>query len=96
MLVRSHEGRPIKIEGNAEHPDSNGGTNAWTQASILNLYDVDRARRFTQGANAVPKQTVLNHLSQVAQKFQGNSGAGLCFLIEPGLSPSRLRLQEFI
>ena len=29
-------GRPTKIEGNPEHPGSLGGTDVFTQASILN------------------------------------------------------------
>jgi len=37
-------GRPTKVEGNAEHPGSLGGTDVFTQASILNLYDPDRLR----------------------------------------------------
>src|SRR5215472_2429682 len=46
LVVRSHDGRPIKVEGNNLLPDSNGGTDRYTQASILNLYDPDRARQF--------------------------------------------------
>ncbi|HVB59501.1 MAG TPA: TAT-variant-translocated molybdopterin oxidoreductase [Candidatus Acidoferrales bacterium] len=44
VLVESHMGRPTKIEGNAEHPGSQGGTDVFMQASILNLYDPDRLR----------------------------------------------------
>ena len=47
LLVKSNDGRPTKLEGNAQHPDSNGGTDRYTQASILNLYDPDRALQFT-------------------------------------------------
>ena len=32
LLVKSSDGRPTKIEGNPEHPDSNGATDPWTQA----------------------------------------------------------------
>jgi MoCo/4Fe-4S cofactor protein with predicted Tat translocation signal len=96
LVVKSHEGRPIKIEGNSEHPDSNGGTNAWAQASILNLYDVDRAKRFTRGGNAIDREAAISQLTQLGQRFAGNQGAGLAFLVEPRNSPSRQRLQQFI
>jgi molybdopterin-containing oxidoreductase family iron-sulfur binding subunit len=96
LVVKSHEGRPIKIEGNAEHPDSNGGTNAWAQASILNLYDVDRAKRFMRGGNTLPREAAFSHLAQIGQRYAANQGAGLAFLTEPRNSPSRQRVQEFI
>ncbi len=43
LLVTCVDGRPIKIEPNNEHP-SGGGTDVYSQASILDLYDPDRAR----------------------------------------------------
>jgi MoCo/4Fe-4S cofactor protein with predicted Tat translocation signal len=96
LLVKSHEGRPIKIEGNAEHPDSNGGTNTWAQASILNLYDVDRAKRFRRGDATITREAAIAQLAQIGQTFAANQGQGLAFLIEPRNSPSRQRVQEFI
>ena len=44
LLVESHMGRPTKVEGNPEHPGSRGGTDVFTQASILGLYDPDRSQ----------------------------------------------------
>ena len=39
IVVKTREGRPIKIEGNAKSSITRGGTNARVQASILSLYD---------------------------------------------------------
>lgn len=44
VLVTSREGRPIKIEGNPEHPSSLGAAGVLEQAAVLSLYDPDRAR----------------------------------------------------
>ncbi len=48
IVVESQEGRPTKVEGNPQHPMSQGAADAWAQASVLNLYDPHRS--------AVPKR----------------------------------------
>ncbi len=42
VLVKTREGRPIKIEGNDLSPITKGGTSARAQASVLSLYDTNR------------------------------------------------------
>ena len=44
LLVKTKEGRPVKIEGNPLHPLNRGGVSARAQASILSLYDPDRLK----------------------------------------------------
>src|SRR5205823_2574089 len=44
VLVSSREGRPIKIEGNPDHPGSLGAADSITQATLLSLYDPDRSQ----------------------------------------------------
>jgi molybdopterin-containing oxidoreductase family iron-sulfur binding subunit len=96
LVVKSYEGRPIKIEGNALYPGSNGGTDRYAQASILDLYDPDRARHFKQDGKVVSREEALKALESLSQKFAGNQGDGLAFLAESSTSPSRARLQKII
>jgi MoCo/4Fe-4S cofactor protein with predicted Tat translocation signal len=96
LLVKATDGRPIKIEGNPDHPDSNGGTNLWAQASILNLYDVDRAKRFTRAGNSIDAQTAFQYLTQLANQWAQNGGEGVAFLSEPSNSPSRDRIKGLL
>jgi MoCo/4Fe-4S cofactor protein with predicted Tat translocation signal len=42
ILVKTREGRPIKIEGNPSSPITKGGTSARVQASVLDLYNTER------------------------------------------------------
>ena len=44
VLVKTREGRPIKIEGNPYAPMTEGGTSARAQASVLDLYDTNRTK----------------------------------------------------
>ncbi len=45
VLVKTREGRPIKIEGNDLSPVTMGGTSARAQASVLDLYDTFRLKQ---------------------------------------------------
>ena len=94
LVVKSYEGRPTKIEGNKLHPDSNGGTDRFAQASILGLYDPDRAARFTHLGNNVTREAAFDFLAGLARSAESNRGQGLAFLMERSDSPSRQRLQK--
>ncbi len=42
VLVKTYDGRPIKIEGNGDCALTRGKADAFTQAALVNLYDPDR------------------------------------------------------
>ena len=48
LLVKSYDGRPIKIEGNPLHPESQGASDILSQAAILEMYDPDRSQSLKQ------------------------------------------------
>ena len=53
IVVKTREGRPIKIEGNELSAVSGGGTSAQVEASILSLYDKERLQNPTKNGNPV-------------------------------------------
>ena len=44
LLVKSDEFRPIKIDGNPEHAYNHGGSDPYSQGTLLDLYDPDRSQ----------------------------------------------------
>jgi MoCo/4Fe-4S cofactor protein with predicted Tat translocation signal len=53
IVVKTRDGRPIKIEGNEKSSITKGGTSARVQASVLNLYDTARLRQpYAEGHEA--------------------------------------------
>ena len=99
LLAKSFEGRPIKIEGNPDHPASLGATDATTQATVLDVYDPDRSVRpmaSNGGTTQVAKtyedfeRFAINHFGQLRQQ----GGAGLAVLCDASSSPTRAALRQ--
>jgi len=88
VLVESHEGRPTKIEGNPDHPASRGATDAITQASILNLYDPDRAQTVTFAGEIRTWSAFLDAAAAAAAEIKAASGAGFRILTGTIASPT--------
>ena len=89
LVVKSYDGRPIKIEGNAEHPNSNGGTDQYAQASVLSLYDPDRGLNFKLAEEG---QLKVIAKAKVLEQLDGLANDRTHVLMEQSSSPSRARL----
>ncbi len=88
LLVESQEGRPTKIEGNDQHPMSRGATDLWTQASILDLYDPDRAKLPSFKAKKRTWGHLFRALNETLNPLKRKAGEGLALLIEEKPSPT--------
>jgi MoCo/4Fe-4S cofactor protein with predicted Tat translocation signal len=88
LLVQSHLGRPTKIEGNPDHPASLGATDPFAQASILMLYDPDRAKTITKTGSASRWDVFLDELQPQLEQQRATGGAGLRILTETVTSPT--------
>ncbi|MEO1496381.1 MAG: TAT-variant-translocated molybdopterin oxidoreductase [Planctomycetota bacterium] len=47
LLVTKYDGRPVKVEGNPEHPASGGAADTFALNATLALYDPDRTTKLT-------------------------------------------------
>jgi MoCo/4Fe-4S cofactor protein with predicted Tat translocation signal len=98
LIVSTYEGRPTKIEGNPYHPINagHGGTDIYAQASVLNLYDPDRARSFMQRGVESDEASFNKYLDEVIAAYGPKGGDGLAFLMEDDPSPTRERLRAAV
>lgn len=63
ILVKTREGRPIKIEGNDQSPITKGGTSAQVEASVLELYDTARLKGPMKGGSETDWNTIDSEIT---------------------------------
>ncbi|TWT46752.1 TAT-variant-translocated molybdopterin oxidoreductase [Botrimarina hoheduenensis] len=85
LLVTKYDGRPIKVEGNPEHPASGGASDTFTLAATLALYDPDRSGRITlrDGGKEFTKDWADFEKSANERLATLSTGAGLALLMPP-------------
>ncbi|HEX6504807.1 MAG TPA: TAT-variant-translocated molybdopterin oxidoreductase [Terriglobales bacterium] len=97
ILVESHLGRPTKIEGNAQHPVSLGGTDVFTQASLLDLYDPDRSQTLTYLGDPYSWSSFLAAFHGPLASQKPLQGAGIRVLTQSFSSPALAdQMQSFL
>lgn len=92
LLAETHQGRPTKLEGNPSYAPHGGAASLLAQASILDLYDPDRATAHTKGGAVLKREQVDELLASISTRYQATKGEGLAFLAEESSSPTRRRL----
>jgi MoCo/4Fe-4S cofactor protein with predicted Tat translocation signal len=89
LLVKSDAYRPIKVDGNPEHSYNHGGSDVFSQGSLLDLYDPDRSKHTTyRGEN--------RDWAEFAQELRlkaaaSKDGTGIYFLSATITSPTLAR-----
>ena len=97
VLVESHLYRPTKIEGNDQHPASLGGTDIFSQASILGMYDPDRSQTVTYLGEIRSWGSLVEALRAPLNIQKGLQGAGIRILTPTVSSPTLAdQLQSFL
>jgi molybdopterin-containing oxidoreductase family iron-sulfur binding subunit len=89
LLVKTDQYRPIKIDGNPEHPYNQGSSDPFTQATLLDLYDPDRSQHVTyRGENREWAEFAVEFRNKV---IETKDGTGIYFLSETITSPTLAR-----
>ncbi len=95
VLVKTRDGRPIKVEGNELSGFNGNGTSARIQASVLSLYDDARLKAPATGNSPVSwdlaDRQIINSLAEINKE-----GGEIALLTSTIISPSTKRLiKEF-
>jgi molybdopterin-containing oxidoreductase family iron-sulfur binding subunit len=100
LLVKSFDGRPIKVEGNQLHPFAvvsggrYGASSKFAQASLLDMYDPQRSTAVSQVAGgSMTASTWDAFVAAIRQAIQANP-AGFAVLSEATGSPSALDMRQ--
>jgi len=91
VLVKTREGRPIKIERNMLS-ENNGSVNARVHASVLSLYDANRLQAPSVDGEDVSWEDFESSLSD---KLNGTAG-DVVLLTQTFASPSTSRLIKYL
>jgi molybdopterin-containing oxidoreductase family iron-sulfur binding subunit len=94
LVATTHDGRPTKVDGNPAHSTNKGATDLQTQASLLDVYDPDRSRRFQLDGKEAAEADFTKWLAGVVEK--AGDGQGIAFLTEHFTSPTYARLKKAV
>ncbi|HEX3882619.1 MAG TPA: TAT-variant-translocated molybdopterin oxidoreductase [Stellaceae bacterium] len=87
-ILQHRDGRPVKLEGNPDHPASLGASDATMQAAVLDLYDPERSAAVLSGGRIVDWEKLSLLLAEKRGQWAKSGGTGLRILTGLVASPS--------
>lgn len=88
LLVKSEAFRPIKLAGNPEHPMNHGTSDAYTQGTLLGMYDPDRSKHVLYRGETRDFSNFLADFTAMLESKASSGGQGLYFLSGTVISPT--------
>jgi MoCo/4Fe-4S cofactor protein with predicted Tat translocation signal len=88
VLVKSDAYRPVKIDGNPEHPMTRGGSDPITQGTLLGLYDPDRSQHILYRGQTLSWAAFRAAFLSTLMNKKASGGEGLYFLSDTVTSPT--------
>jgi molybdopterin-containing oxidoreductase family iron-sulfur binding subunit len=91
LLVKSDAFRPIKVDGNPDHPYNLGSSDPYSQGSLLDLYDPDRSQHALLRGNTAEWADFFAAYREKLLSAKGSGGQGIYFLTTSITSPTLQR-----
>ena len=88
IVVTTRNARPLKVEGNPDHPWSQGGTDVSMQAGVLDLYDPLRSQTVRKLNRPSSWQAFRAEMAGKVAELRAGQGEGLHIVTGPLTSPS--------
>ncbi len=88
ITVEHQMGRPLKVEGNPNHPSSLGATDPYAQATVLDFYDPDRSGTVLARGNPASRQALEAALAAMRDDLAASQGARTWILTGSVASPT--------
>jgi molybdopterin-containing oxidoreductase family iron-sulfur binding subunit len=88
LLVKSDAFRPIKVDGNPDHPLVRGGSDPIAQGSLLDLYDPDRSQHVQYRGNPTSYGEFLLAFTRALEAKQPSGGDGIAVVTSTVTSPT--------
>ena len=88
LLVKSDAYRPIKVDGNPDHPFNRGASDVLSQGSLLGLYDPDRSQRVMYRGEVRQFAAFLGAFRGMLADKKATGGTGLYILSDTVTSPT--------
>ncbi|MFP4370357.1 MAG: 4Fe-4S dicluster domain-containing protein [Candidatus Kapaibacterium sp.] len=93
ILIKTRAGRPIKVDGNPDHPVSKGKADTFIQSSLMDLYDPERLKTPTKGKENISWENLDNEIINKLQTASDN-GKEIALITNEVLSPTQNKLFE--
>ena len=96
ILIKTREGRPIKVDGNPDHPVNKGKICSIGQGSIINLYDPARLKEPVRNADGTSRTVTWKEADESIMLNLLTVSGELAIITEPVTSPAKAKLlQDF-
>jgi MoCo/4Fe-4S cofactor protein with predicted Tat translocation signal len=91
VVATTYAGRPVKLDGNPDHPVTRGASDAFMQSAIFGLYDPDRSKVPLRNNAPSTWSTFSSALLEMRARWRERGGEGLRVLTGATTSQTLIR-----